>query len=103
MNTYLTIMVTVLVATQVIRIVQNTISLIRQNRMVKRNVEWILERDVSKEDFDAQREAFYLLRDYLKARTYAEYDWNDRDVADVESDVQQPDKQDGDGNGTEIH
>ena len=83
MNTYLTIMVTVLVATQVIRIVQNAISLIRQNRMVKRDVEWILERDVSKEDFDAQREAFYLLRDYLKARTISEYGWGEDDGAEI--------------------
>ncbi len=36
MDTYLTIMVTVLVATQVIRIAQNTIQLHRQNKLIKK-------------------------------------------------------------------
>lgn len=38
MDTYLTIMVTVLVATQVIRIAQNTIQLHRQNKLIKKEL-----------------------------------------------------------------
>lgn len=38
MDTYLTIMVTVLVATQVIRIAQNTIQLHRQNKLIKKEI-----------------------------------------------------------------
>ena len=38
MNTYLTIMVTVLVVTQVIRIAQNTIQLHRQNKLIKKEI-----------------------------------------------------------------
>ena len=41
MNTYLTIMVSVLVATQVIRITQNAINLHRQWKSVERNAEWL--------------------------------------------------------------
>ena len=68
MNTYLTIMVTVLVITQVIRITQNHISLRRQRKVFKRDVGWLVERDITEKDFDVQREAFALLRDYLKER-----------------------------------
>lgn len=44
MDTYLTIMVTVLVATQVIRIAQNTIQLHRQNKLIKkkRSLTWTM-------------------------------------------------------------
>lgn len=66
MNKYLTIMVTVLVATQVIRITQNTIQLFRQKKQIERNLDWFNERDVTKEDFDCQREVMYLLREKLK-------------------------------------
>ena len=66
MNKYLTIMVTVLVATQVIRITQNAIQLHRQKKDIERNLEWFNEREVTKEDFDCQREVMYLLRKKLK-------------------------------------
>lgn len=66
MNKYLTIMVTVLVATQVIRITQNTIQLHRQKKQIERNLEWFNEREVKKEDFDCQREVMYLLREKLR-------------------------------------
>lgn len=67
MNTYLIIITSVLVLTQIIRITQNTISLQRQNKQIKRDIEWINERDITKEDFDVQRECFYLIRDCLKS------------------------------------
>lgn len=80
MNTYLTIMVTVLVATQLIRITQNAISLYRQERDVKENIGWLKDNQVTKEDFFRQREAYarlvYLLRGKQK---YMGYD----DVIDV--------------------
>ena len=66
MNKYLTIMVTVLVATQVIRITQNAIQLFRQKKQIERNLDWFNERDVTKEDFDCQREVMYLLREKLR-------------------------------------
>ena len=66
MNKYLTIMVTVLVATQVIRITQNAIQLFRPKKQIERNLDWFNERDVTKEDFDCQREVMYLLREKLR-------------------------------------
>ena len=66
MNTYLTIMVTVLVATQLIRITQNHISLFRQEKKIEKSLKWIKENDVSERDFEIQREVFYLLYEKLK-------------------------------------
>lgn len=61
MDTYLTIMVTVLVATQVIRIAQNTIQLHRQNKLIKKEIAHL--GDVTQEDFDNQRKAYKLAID----------------------------------------
>ena len=68
MDKYLTVMVTVLVITQVIRITQNTISLYRQNKAIEKDLEWIKDRDITERDFDCQREVFYLLRDKLREK-----------------------------------
>lgn len=76
MNTYLTIMVTVLVATQIVRVVQNTISLYRQRKQIEKNVNWILENDVSEHDFAVQREVFYRLATILR-----EYQINKKEEA----------------------
>ena len=65
METYLAIITTVLVLTQVIRLVQNTIQLRRQKEQIERNINWITEREVTKEDFDCQRDVMYLLRKWL--------------------------------------
>lgn len=75
MNTYLTIMVTILVATQVIRIVQNGISLYRQEQAVKKDIGWLKDNYVTKEDFLRQREAFArLLLELRKKQRLASYD-----------------------------
>lgn len=66
MNTYLAVITTVLVITQIIRLIQNSINLHRQKEEIQRSIEWFNERDVSKEDFDTQRECVYLLREWLK-------------------------------------
>lgn len=65
MNTYLAIMTTVLVATQIIRITQNHISLFRQEKKIKETCDWIKDNDVSERDFEIQRKVFYLLYDKL--------------------------------------
>lgn len=67
MNTYLTIMVTVLVATQIIRITQNHISLFRQEKRIKKDLAWIKDNDISERDFEIQRAVYMMLYDKLKA------------------------------------
>ena len=66
MTTYLTIITTVLVLTQIIRITQNHISLFRQEKEIKKNIGWIKDNDVSERDFEVQREVFYMLYERLK-------------------------------------
>ena len=61
MEVYLTIMVTVLVATQIIRVTQNHISLMRQEKKIDESLQWIKDNDVSEKDFEIQRKVFYLL------------------------------------------
>jgi len=78
MDKYLTVMVTVLVATQIIRITQNTISLIRQNKAIQKDLEWIKDNDISERDFDCQREVFYLLREKLREERDEQIDRPDR-------------------------
>lgn len=68
MNTYLTIMVTVLVATQIIRITQNHIHLMRQGKKIKDAVGWIKDNNVSEHDFEVQRRVYYKLDKLLTER-----------------------------------
>lgn len=65
MNTYLAIITTVLVATQLIRITQNQISLFKQRKKIDNTLTWMKDNDVSERDFDVQRKVFYLLFDKL--------------------------------------
>lgn len=61
MEVYLAIMVTVLVTTQIIRVTQNHISLMRQEKKIDESLQWIKDNDVSEKDFQIQRKVFYLL------------------------------------------
>lgn len=66
MNTYLTIMVTILVVTQVIRITQNAVQLHRQNKVVKKQLEGIEE--VTTFDIERQRYMIELVIAYLERK-----------------------------------
>ena len=61
MEVYLAIMVTVLVATQIIRVTQNHLSLMKQQKKMDESLQWIKDNDVSEKDFQIQRKVFYLL------------------------------------------
>ena len=66
MTTYLTIITTILVITQVIRITQNAITLHWQNKAMKRDLAWLKDHYVTQEDFENQRAVFSLLREKLE-------------------------------------
>lgn len=66
MTTYLTIITTTLVLTQIIRITQNHISLFRQEKEIKKKIGWIKDNDISERDFEVQRQVFYMLYNKLK-------------------------------------
>lgn len=65
MNIYLTIITTVLVITQIVRVTQNHIQLRRQRKEIDKAIGWIKDNDISEIDFETQREVFYLLKDWL--------------------------------------
>ena len=66
MTTYLTIITTTLVLTQIIRITQNHISLFRQEKKIKKKIGRIKDNDISERDFEIQRQVFYILYNKLK-------------------------------------
>ena len=60
---YLIVMTTVLVATQMIRVTKNTIQLVRQNKMIKKETDRL--GDVTDEDMAMHREFYKLGCEYL--------------------------------------
>lgn len=66
MNTYLAIITTVLVLTQIIRLIQNAVQLHKQNVLFKKQLGQI--DDITQEDLDNQRKAYRLIVEYLKHR-----------------------------------
>ena len=59
MTTYLTLITTVLVITQIIRITQNGIQLYRNNKVLRAHLSQI--DDITQEDLETQREAYRLI------------------------------------------
>lgn len=64
MNTYLAIMVTILILTQIVRISQNAIQLRRQQKLFEAQLGSLDE--ITQEDLDMRRKAYRLIVDYLE-------------------------------------
>lgn len=65
MNIYLTIMVTILVSTQIIRIIQNAIELHRQNKKINETLPFLKDYYVTDNDLRIQKEVFIMLHNKL--------------------------------------
>lgn len=65
MNTYLVIITTVLVITQIIRVTQNAIQLHRQNVVFNKQCEAVRDVEIMKADFEMQRRAYSLIVEKL--------------------------------------
>ena len=66
MNTYLAIITTALVVTQIIRLLQNAVQLHRQHVLFKKQLGQI--EDVTQEDLDVQRKAYRLMVEYFESK-----------------------------------
>ena len=66
MNTYLAIITTVLVVTQIVRVCQNHIQLRRQHILFKEQLGHLADCEPTKEDFENQRKAYQLIVNYLE-------------------------------------
>lgn len=72
MNKYLAIITTVLVITQIIRVVQNYIQLRRQKTLFEKQVGDLADMEIQKEDFEIQRRAYRLIVERLERDYYKE-------------------------------
>ena len=68
MNTYLAIITTVLVITQIVRLIQNAVQLHRQNVLFKEQLGHLAGCNPTEEDFENQRKAYQLIVDYLEEK-----------------------------------
>lgn len=68
MNTYLAIITTVLVITQIVRMIQNAVQLHRQNVLLKEQLGHLADCNPTKQDFENQRKAYQLIVDYLEEK-----------------------------------
>ena len=66
MNTYLVIITTALVVTQIIRLIQNTIQLRKQDILFKKQLKDLADMELTETDFETQRKAYRLIVEYLE-------------------------------------
>lgn len=68
MNTYLAIITTVLVITQIVRLTQNAVHLHRQDIFLKEQLGNLADCNPTEQDFENQRKAYRLIVDYLEEK-----------------------------------
>ena len=68
MNTYLVIITTVLVATQIVRLIQNAVQLHKQDILFKEQLGHLAECNPTEQDFENQRKAYRLIVEYFETR-----------------------------------
>ena len=68
MNTYLAIITTVLVITQIVRLIQNAVQLHRQNVLFREQLGHLADCNPTKQDFENQRKAYRMIVDYLEEK-----------------------------------
>ena len=66
MTTYLAIITTVLVVTQIIRLVQNAMSLQKENQLIKKQLDEL--NDITQDDIDDRRKAYKLVAKYFERK-----------------------------------
>lgn len=68
MNTYLVIITTVLVITQIIRLIQNAIQLRKQDVLFKKQLKELADMELTERDFETQRKAYRLAVEFFERR-----------------------------------
>ncbi len=68
MNTYLAIITTVLVITQIVRLIQNAVQLHRQNILFKEQLGYLAGCNPTEQDFENRRKAYRLIVNYLEEK-----------------------------------
>lgn len=68
MNTYLAIITTVLVISQIIRVIQNATQLRRQKILFEKQLKELADMEVTERDFETQRKAYRLAVEFFERR-----------------------------------
>lgn len=68
MNTYLAIITTVLVITQIIRVIQNATQLRRQKVLFKTQLKELADMELTERDFETQRKAYCLAVEFFEQK-----------------------------------
>lgn len=79
MTTYLIIITTVLVLTQIVRVTQNTIQLQRQKTLFNRQLEDLADCKLTEQDFKNQRKAHALAAEYYEKMLIEYYKSEDKE------------------------
>ena len=68
MNTYLAIITTILVVTQLIRVIQNRVQLRRQKVLFKQQLKELADMELTERDFETQRKAYRLAVEFFEEK-----------------------------------
>ncbi len=68
MNTYLAIITTILVITQIVRVAQNTIQLRKQDALFRQQLKELADMELTERDFETQRKAYRLAVEFFERR-----------------------------------
>jgi hypothetical protein len=68
MDTYLAIITTVLVISQIIRVIQNATQLRRQKILFEKQLKELADMEVTERDFETQRKAYRLAVEFFERR-----------------------------------
>jgi hypothetical protein len=68
MSAYLVVITTVLVITQIIRVIQNTIQLRRQKTIFEAQLKELADMELTERDFETQRKAYRLAVSFFERR-----------------------------------
>lgn len=79
MNIYLAIITTVLVVTQIMRLLQNAAQLHRQNILFKKQLKDLADMELTEKDFEIQRKAYRLMVEYLEHRVAQKMEVSDNE------------------------
>ena len=72
MNAYLAIMTTVLVVTQIVRLIQNAVQLRRQGVLFREQLGELAEMQLTERDFEIQKKAYRLAAAYFEHKLESE-------------------------------
>lgn len=73
MDKYLAIMTTALVATQILRVIQNNIQLHRQKVLFEKQLKDLAAMELTEKDFETQRKAYRLAVQFFEAQNRRYY------------------------------